>query len=89
MSDYKRRVSSTATVKASYEARLTTSGYYGGSSSHSFSPMTPSRSRVQGLPNKDGSGILGLAAGGQMYDGRDLRLLSFHLSLEQSAENIP
>ena len=76
LSDYKRRVSSTATVKAFYGSGM-------------FFDRLSCRS-TRGSASNDSEGTLGLAAGGQMYGGRDdFRLLSFHLLLEQSAENIP
>jgi hypothetical protein len=74
LSDYKRRVSSTATVQASYETR----------SSKSVLPVSggaPPRSPGSQVSANDeyGSDILGLAAGGQMYGARNLRLLIFSL----------
>ena len=69
MSDYKRRVSSTATVEASYDLRA----YSPDESHHS---RRRRRCRRHGSVSDENSlGILGLAAGGQMYGARDLRLL--------------
>ena len=73
MSDYKRRVSPIATVKASYEACLTTSAFPGG---FFGSRPSPKFRRIPGsASNENRSDILGLAAGGQMYGARDLRPL--------------
>ena len=70
LSDYKRRVSSTATIEASYEARAP---FTMGSSIFGVSPRSP-QSQVL-ASNQGRSDILGLAAGGQMYGARDLRPL--------------
>ena len=72
LSDYKRRISSTATVEASYEARP--------SHRPSPSPSSLGQSLTQVSTSDDlinGSDILGLAAGGQMYDVRDLTAYHF------------
>jgi hypothetical protein len=70
--DYKRRVSPTATVEASYEVRssipIKSTTIWGAS------PRSP-RSRVSAVSDVGRSNILGLAAGGQMYGARDLRPL--------------
>ena len=76
LSDYRRRVSSTATFEASYEVRSSIFSKKATTIS-SASPRSPasldltSKSEV----TVDRSDILGLAAGGQMYGARDLKLL--------------
>ena len=61
LSDYKRRVSSTATLEASYEAR---------------SSVLPDWGTNCGTASKEAmSETFGLAAGGKMYGARDLTRL--------------
>ena len=67
LSDYRRRVSSTATVEASYEHRSSRSSTNLFGAPHAW--MHPV---VSDLVR---SNILGLAAGGQMCCARDLKLL--------------
>ena len=86
LSDYKRRVSPTATVEASYEAvcsEISESSFTRRRRSRraSVSPGVSSHNSVDfthvnrlSSPDQDGH-ILGLAAGGQMYSARDFRLL--------------
>ena len=69
MCDYKRRVSSNATVKASYEAFSTGDLRFLG-----YKFPRPMRADLEEA-SVDGLQILGLAAGGQMYGTRDLKLL--------------
>ena len=74
MSEYKRRVSSTATVEASYEARFTGCGLvvFGPGGSGASPRLPPIHGSASDKDRR--SAILGLAAGGQMYGARDLRL---------------
>ena len=79
--DYKRRVSSSASVKASYEASRTGSSSMFATSKAGASGEFPYFSRpaprIRGDDSEfnNRSDILGLAAGGQMYGTRVLRLL--------------
>ena len=76
LSDYRRRVSFAATVEASYEVRSSifskkATTILGASPRSPASLHLASKSKV----TVDRSDILGLAAGGQMYGARDLKLL--------------
>ena len=81
LSDYKRRVSSTATVEASYASSVSAISHWSDPSvsniieyRRSF-PLCTSIDSSLGATKSKFSMNLGLAAGGQMYGARDLRLL--------------